>query len=120
MLLLFSGPCVLIERRAPTGIWGGLWSLPECASGQEPAAASVLSAAGVTLPTERVTPYARFEHAFTHFKMKASVWQADLDDVQAATILRQTVETRWLALSDVASAPLPRPVKSLLLAIDGR
>ncbi len=30
MLLLESGDGVLLQRRPPTGIWGGLWSLPEC------------------------------------------------------------------------------------------
>ncbi len=28
MLLLRRGPQVLLERRAPRGLWGGLWSLP--------------------------------------------------------------------------------------------
>ena len=27
---------VLLERRPPTGIWGGLWSFPECPAGVDP------------------------------------------------------------------------------------
>lgn len=37
-LLVIKDPngCVLLEKRPPQGIWGGLWSLPEVPSGQDP------------------------------------------------------------------------------------
>jgi A/G-specific adenine glycosylase len=106
MLLLCRGGSVLIERRPPVGIWGGLWSLPEIRADDEQGCAP----AGLS-------QFARFEHVFTHFRMKASVWRADLDEVQAAKVLRQAPPTRWLPLADAAAAPLPRPVKSLLLSL---
>ena len=101
MLLLCNRQSVLIERRPPVGIWGGLWSLPEMA-------------AGLDLPDLPSAPFMRFEHAFTHFRMKAQVWRLDLDEVQAQAALREAPAVRWLALGDAAAAPLPRPVKSLL------
>jgi adenine-specific DNA glycosylase len=57
----------------------------------------------------------RFEHTFTHFRMRARVWRSELDETQAESC--RTPQTSWLALADAASAPLPRPVKSLLLAV---
>jgi adenine-specific DNA glycosylase len=77
-----------------------------------------VAAAGLMLSGARITTFARFEHAFTHFRMKARVLRAELDDVEAVTVLRQATATRWLAIGDAAAAPLPRPVKSLLNAID--
>ena len=33
VLLQETGGSVLLEKRPPAGIWGGLWSLPEIADG---------------------------------------------------------------------------------------
>ena len=107
MLLLCSGASVLVEQRPPVGIWGGLWSLPEMTVSDPQ-----------LLPGEfsglRPTRFARFEHVFTHFRMKADVWRAEVGGEQAARVLRQAAPSRWLALADAAAAPLPRPIKSLL------
>ena len=115
MLLLSSRESVLIEQRPPTGIWGGLWSLPEIDT-------AVMGIDGDLGQFGRLRPqeFARFEHAFTHFRMKARVWRAELVDEQAATVLREARPTRWLALAEAGAAPLPRPVKALLqsLAVD--
>jgi A/G-specific adenine glycosylase len=37
-LLIVSNPAgeILLERRPPVGVWGGLWSPPECPSGERP------------------------------------------------------------------------------------
>src|SRR5687767_15156000 len=37
MLVVLSGGEVLLEKRAPAGIWGGLWSLPEAEADADPA-----------------------------------------------------------------------------------
>jgi A/G-specific adenine glycosylase len=114
MLLLCNGGSVLIEQRPPAGIWGGLWSLPEIRSPQDH---DPMATSGCDRAPLRPERFARFEHVFTHFRMKASVWRADLDAVQAASVLRQAPPTRWLALAEAGSAPLPRPVKSLLQSL---
>jgi len=44
-----SGGAVLLERRPPQGVWGGLWSLPECAPG-EPSRPGARSASGCCRP----------------------------------------------------------------------
>lgn len=114
MLLLCSGASVLIEQRPPVGIWGGLWSLPEISTGEGAGeGGDIARAVASTAPTE----FARFEHAFTHFRMKARVWRLELDGAAVANLLRQAPPSRWLALADAAAAPLPRPVKSLLLSL---
>jgi A/G-specific adenine glycosylase len=114
MILFCNRDAVLIERRPPAGVWGGLWSLPETRI--DDGAPSVL-AAGLELALDRCSQFMRFEHAFTHFRMKARVWRVELEEIESAGVLRQTTATRWLALDDAAAAPLPRPVKSLLMAM---
>ncbi len=128
LLVIRRGAEVLLERRAPTGVWGGLWSLPE-SEGEEPAAparhagdgdaAAEAGAAALAGEVERrfgvrVSPpaaLAPFEHAFTHFRLRA---QPVLCEFVAATAVREKSGVRWLALADAAAAPLPRPVKTLL------
>lgn len=118
MLLLCRGGAVLIEQRPPAGIWGGLWSLPEIPPGV--LRIPVLNTAGVSLRVERLAQFGRFEHAFTHFRMKARVWRADFDEAEPGSQVSQATATRWLALDDAAGAPLPRPVKSLLRSLADR
>ena len=57
---------VLLERRPDSGVWGGLWCLPEFASAAEAAeyARRILNGA-----TDRPVPLSPVEHAFTHFDL---------------------------------------------------
>ena len=60
------GGAVLLEHRPPHGVWGGLWSLPECAPG-EPLEAWCEKRLGV-LPT-RVEHWPPLRHTFSHFHL---------------------------------------------------
>jgi A/G-specific adenine glycosylase len=66
MLLLVAGEEVLLERRPPVGIWGGLWSPPECALKVD-VADWCREQWGLTV---RVEPAWRtFRHTFSHFHL---------------------------------------------------
>jgi A/G-specific adenine glycosylase len=56
---------VLLERRAPAGIWGGLWSFPEL--GEESADAWIARRLGCRAAEPDVWPVLR--HTFTHFHL---------------------------------------------------
>jgi len=58
---------VLLERRPPTGIWGGLWSLPQLT---DPAAALQWCTRTLGTPPSRVAPWPEVEHGFTHFRLR--------------------------------------------------
>ncbi len=57
---------VLLEQRPPSGIWGGLWGLPEC-DPDLPAEELELAALGLTLETG--SPRKVIRHSFTHFHL---------------------------------------------------
>jgi A/G-specific adenine glycosylase len=113
VLLIGRAGEILLERRPPTGIWAGLWSLPEVECGADIAAycrerfgADV--AAGAAL--------APIEHAFTHFRLRLTPvpcrvehWPARMEDAASAACV-------WLALSEAPGAALPAPIKKLLRA----
>jgi A/G-specific adenine glycosylase len=111
MLVLLHANEVLLEKRASTGIWGGLWSLPEVASGAE-IAALCAQRYGATVTACRAMP--AVAHGFTHFK---------LDIVpQRLTVRRVTPRAAapgvmWLSLDAALGAALPAPVRRILAAI---
>ena len=67
MLLLVRNGEVLLEKRPPSGIWGGLWSLPELADGDKVRAHCLTDyRCGIAAP-QALAPLA---HGFTHFKLR--------------------------------------------------
>jgi A/G-specific adenine glycosylase len=101
---------VLVERRPPTGIWAGLWSLPEAESGSDVAQ---LCRTRFDVEVALREPLAPIQHGFTHFLLDLTPQPCDVAQwpkrVEEAGLL-------WLALSDVAGAALPAPIKKLLRA----
>jgi A/G-specific adenine glycosylase len=114
MLLLMSGNEIFLEKRPPTGIWGGLWSLPEIDHGADLLQAvqdrfgfqaAVLSPA---LPA--------FSHTFSHFKLQITPQPVH---VSKSTFRAEARGTLWLDKEDALGAALPTPVRKLLQKLDG-
>jgi A/G-specific adenine glycosylase len=115
MLVVLSGGEVLLEKRPASGIWGGLWSLPEAAIDADPGA--VLQER-YGIETRRAAALEPFEHAFTHFTLEVTPWRIDARRPLAVAAEKGTT---WLALADIAGAALPSPVKKLLRRLaDGK
>ncbi len=110
LLVLLDGGEILLEKRPPTGIWGGLWSLPEVSLNGDPAQAA-LERYGVEATDFAALPPIR--HTFTHFRLHIQPLRAE--------VRRHRPEARqagavWLALPDALGAALPAPVRKLLVA----
>ena len=99
LLVLHCSGRVLLERRPPKGIWGGLLSLPELAAGQP-----ARRYAGATqLPVVR--------HAFTHFRL-------DITPLLCKVSRCNTPEGGiWLDLKALDGAPLPAPIRKILASL---
>jgi A/G-specific adenine glycosylase len=115
MLVLFDGDAVLLEKRPPAGIWGGLWSLPEAAD--EAALAERSHAFGGAGALERLTP---FTHTFTHFKLEIEPRAADVD-ADGARLAPEAgdSETAWVPLGNLDAYGVPAPVRKLLDSLRG-
>ena len=108
MLVVVSRGEVLLEKRPPSGIWGGLWSLPEADANASPREALARDWALAAARVEAMEP---FEHAFTHFTLEVAPWRIELG---GSPRLAEGRPATWLALSDLAGAALPSPVRKLL------
>jgi A/G-specific adenine glycosylase len=108
MLVMLHARQVLLEKRAPTGIWGGLWSLPEATPGAD-VVALCKQRFGATVATQTELPMVA--HGFTHFKL----------DIVPQKLIVIRVAPRaaapgvmWLPLDDALGAAIPAPVKRIL------
>ncbi len=111
MLVLLHAGQVLLEKRPSSGIWGGLWSLPELADGEHVDGAC-LSRYGVTPALHKVLP--TVAHGFTHFLLDIEPLRVT---VKRVAMRAQSPGVLWLPLADALGAALPAPVRRILAAL---
>ncbi len=106
-LLLLHGNDVLLEKRAGSGIWGGLWCPPQF--DDEAAARGWFVRSGMDAGHgERL---ATFTHTFTHFKLHITPLKIRLADKALRAAERGSV---WLDVEEALRAAIPTPVKKIL------
>ena len=101
-VLISDGRNLLLERRPPSGLWGGLLVPPE---GD---AQAVLARFGTHAEECRELPPLR--HAFTHFRL---TMLPVLCRVRPATIVAEN-GLSWVPLDEAADAGVPAPVRKLI------
>ena len=111
MLVLQHAGQVLLEKRAPSGIWGGLWSLPEVASGADIAALCAQRYGAQIATHEALPPVA---HGFTHFRLDIEPHRLGVARVAPRAAAPGAM---WLPLEDALGAAIPAPVKRILAAL---
>jgi A/G-specific adenine glycosylase len=116
MLVLLDGDTVMLEKRPPTGIWGGLWSLPEA-----PDEAALAERAQSYGGAGKASPLAPFSHTFTHFKLDIEPRVVELSrDARATSALElNDGQTAWVVLREIDAFGVPAPVRKLLDALRG-
>lgn len=116
MLVLLDGDSVMLEKRPPTGIWGGLWSLPEAAD-----EASLADRALLFGGTDKASPLAPLTHTFTHFKLDIEPRVVELarDAKPASALELNDGQTAWVALREIDAFGVPAPVRKLLDGLRG-
>jgi A/G-specific adenine glycosylase len=102
---------VLLQRRPPHGIWGGLWTPPEF---EHREAAALFCAAA--LPTARLdaVPLPRLRHAFTHFELEITPLRARC---QCAVSVMEAEGMLWYNAREPARVGLPAPIATLLSSL---
>jgi len=106
-VFVVAGDRVLLERRPPRGIWGGLWAPPEFPD-VEAAEAFMAGRFGAAVPAQRLPPVL---HAFTHFDLAIEPWVLELG-IAAGPVAEG--DTRWHELAALEAVGLPAPVARLL------
>ncbi len=114
MLVMLNANEVYIERRPPTGIWGGLWSLPEIALDDD-VADVVKNKINIALKqANSIQPMPTIEHGFTHYSL--TIYPVKIAVTKRASLASEP-GSMWLNLDDIKTAALPAPVKKILLSL---
>ena len=109
MLILRDGEGrVLLEKRPPAGIWGGLWCLPDGDS-----VAAIESRLGVSGMAASTLP--PFEHRLSHVRMSI---RPVLADAAAGAQVQCSAARGWYHPGQVGQLGLPRPVTDLLQRLE--
>ena len=108
MLVIINNNEVLLEKRPQTGIWAGLWSLPEIGMHE---IASEVAQSRLGLEVEVAEPFAIVNHAFTHFKLEITP--------QPLLLVKKTLQAQapnmvWLPIDEAIGAAIPTPVRKIL------
>jgi len=100
---------VLLTQRPTAGIWGGLWSFPECADNARPRrhCREILG-----LDVQVGTPWPELEHAFSHFRLRIVPIPARV--AGTARGVMENPATVWYNPAKPDARGLSAPVKQLL------
>jgi A/G-specific adenine glycosylase len=105
-LLLRHGSEILLEKRPATGVWGGLWCMPQMEMTEEP---RYLASNGLAISSRVELP--SFIHVFTHFKLHI---QPVLIELACKPNAVQQPGTIWMDAAEAIGAAVPSPVRQLL------
>lgn len=102
---------VLLQKRPPSGIWGGLWSLPELDAAY--GADELQQACEHNLGVDCADPelIGGFRHTFSHYHLH--IQPARLS-VHKATSVQDDGNYKWLYRHEALSLGLPAPIRTLL------
>ena len=109
LLLSHDNVHVLLQQRPPVGIWGGLWSLPECPIDCDPAQWCdqqwQLQIAGTK-------PLPSLKHTFSHFHLAIEPLTAQV--LNPAQRVMDSAQFIWYNIQTPDARGLPKPVQTLL------
>ena len=105
-LILRHGAQVLLEKRPPLGIWGGLWSFPEAPARDVDGYCRRTLGCEVGAKKELET----LEHGFTHFRLQIRPLRCEVSKTPGL----ESPGRLWIDLAEAAQAAVPTPVRTLL------
>lgn len=108
LLLQDERGAVFLEKRPASGIWGGLWSLPECPEQAEPVDWCAQQYGFEVELNGELTP---FSHTFSHFQLLIRPITAR---VRAIRHLQDGAGQHWYLAGEAKALGLPAPISKLL------
>ena len=101
---------IFMEKRPPSGLWGGLWSLPQIDVEDKPQQSCQQKWQFETKHSETLTA---FRHTFSHFHL--TIQPIILTLTAKPTVIAENNQHRWVKLSQLDQLGLSSPVKKILI-----
>ena len=113
MLLHRYDDRVLLWRRPPSGIWGGLWSLPEV---DEVSAVELWQQSFLSLvQAPKLIQRDVIRHQFSHYSLDISLAIVELDSLPQR--VSDSDNYAWVQVEALAEHGLPTPVRKILMQL---
>ncbi|NEX21481.1 A/G-specific adenine glycosylase [Thiorhodococcus mannitoliphagus] len=100
---------ILMEQRPPTGIWGGLWSLPEATTDTSP---EQWCQAHLGVAPSEVEMLPQRRHTFSHYRLTIHV--AAIKIATAPCLVEERADRRWEQVTNARQLGLPTPIGRIL------
>ena len=110
-LILRTDGKILLQKRPPHGIWGGLWSLPEISGEPDKKQIRTLCSNEFHLDVKKFTTLPPFRHTFSHYHL--NIHPVIIPAVMPAKVMECT-EQIWYNLNQPEPIGLPKPVQNIL------
>jgi A/G-specific adenine glycosylase len=111
MILRDEDQAVLLERRPPSGVWGGLWGLPECPPDADPACAC---AERFGLKPGRASYLKPRQHGFTHFRLRIEPVLLEVNRNAEVDRIMEAGSVLWYKVASSKPLGLAAPVDRIL------
>ncbi len=100
---------ILLEKRPPTGIWGGLWSLPEAEVDEQIEQVCLQRWGLKVLSNQDCDP---FRHTFSHYHLDITPCRIQVQLNGAG--IREQAEVTWYSPKDAKKCALATPVARII------
>ncbi|MEQ1544452.1 A/G-specific adenine glycosylase [Methyloglobulus sp.] len=107
-LLLHNNQQVMLEKRPPTGIWGGLWSMPEFANESD----AVNWCISNNLRIVRQQSNEKQRHTFSHYHLDYNPLLIETNSTM--DIIQEDGRVTWHNIEQIKQLGLAAPIKLLL------
>jgi len=104
---------VLLEKRPPAGIWGGLWSLPECPADRDPAD---WCRRHFSLEAGPIRELTHRRHGFSHFHLEIVPLEMRVNNPSNSVM--DAAAMVWYNLANPDALGLAAPVSRILAELD--
>jgi len=109
MILIHAEAAVYLEKRPPSGIWGGLWSFPEVDTDQD--VSSWCEEKLNSSPLD-VQQWATVRHSFTHYDL--DIEPTAVRVAKLSSTVADSTDCIWYELHSVQQIGLAAPVANLI------
>lgn len=109
MLISPKYQCILLEKRPIKGIWGGLWSLPECSVKSN---IKEWCTKTFQLTLKKMYTWETFRHTFTHFHLNIHPVLCEVHDQYKPKSI--SLNYQWYPFEKAYTLGLPAPIRRLI------
>jgi len=111
MMILEQDGEILLYQRPPSGIWGSLWSFPECPSNVE---SNKWCQENLGIAISNPKTLTKIHHKFSHYQLDITPQLAQITPQNQSNVVMETAPYVWYNTRQPDEIGLPAPVKELI------